>query len=1087
MAHLISISPSPDFTFYPVKKMITHKSYNVFISRSGQASVSALVTIRRAFRQLARNWSVGAAISLLGMGSIGVPVMAGPGDISVFAGGGRGDGATAVNASLAYPSAVAFDGSGNVYIAEGSVIRKVSASTGLVSTVAGTGLSLGDNGPATKASLNGPEGVVVDSAGNLFIADTGNHRIRKVAAGTGIITTVAGTGSPGFSGDGAPAATASLNNPVALAFDGTGNLYVADQYNQRIRKIGASTAVITTVAGNGTAAFAGDGGPAQAASLWNPYGITFDSADNLYIVDQGSGRVRKVFKATGAITTALGGGSADFVEGDLANAGRLAGGYGIALDLTGNVYVVDSNSHRVLKLNTASGIVTKVLGGTFGFSGDGGPAINASIEYARGITFDAAGNIYVADTLNGRVRKVSAASDIVTTFAGTGSRFAGDGGPARSANLALPSGVALDGVGNMYIADTNNNRIRRVNLASGVISTVAGNGIFGFSGDGGLATSASLAQPTAIAVDKNGNLFITDQDNYRIRKIVLATGIITSVAGNGGFGFSADNIPALAASLWAPTGLAIDSTGDVYFAESFGHRIRKVSMATGLISTIAGTGDPGYAGDNGPAANAKLNSPANVSFDTSGNIFIADAGNGVVRRISAQSGNITTFAGTGVFGALGDGGPATAANLVQPVSIAFDIVGNVYIVDSADNRVRKVSKATGKISTVTGRGLPSSGGDGGPAIDGYLHEPKSIAIDTVGNIYIADSRNDAIREVARFPQPTNDVSGDKKSDLFYRDASGAIGGTLMDGLVRSSTTTILAAGSGWSITHVADLDGDGYAELITRHTDGRVNLLIMNGTTVTSTTNLITAGSGWTVTHAADLNGDGKADLILKSNDGRIAVLIMNGTSVVKYMELTTPGSLYTPTHVGDFNGDGKADIMLKHTDGSAVILLMDGTVTAASILLSAGGPWSVSHVADLNGDGKADVVIKNANGSAAILLMNGITVTNAAFLLNAGGPYTVTHTGDFDGDGKADLLIRSTDGSVALLQMNGTTVAAATFLLLPGSTTTVAQVADYNGDGKSDILLRNADGSATAILMNGGTVTAAGNVWGAGTLQVVP
>jgi alpha-tubulin suppressor-like RCC1 family protein len=343
-------------------------------------------------------------------------------------------------------------------------------------------------------------------------------------------------------------------------------------------------------------------------------------------------------------------------------------------------------------------------------------------------------------------------------------------------------------------------------------------------------------------------------------------------------------------------------------------------------------------------------------------------------------------------------------------------------------------------------------------------------------------------DVVYFPRVPNDVSADGKSDIVYRDGAGAVSAILMNGVLSGPPANILPAGSGWTVTHTADFNGDGKADILIKNSDGRIAVLLMNGTSVASFNPLVGAATGYTPVVTGDFNADGKADIVLKNADGSIAVLLMNGAVVASAAYVVTAGSPYDVTHAGDFNGDGKSDLVLKHTDGSAVILLMNGTaVTAANILLGAGSPWSVSQIADLSGDGKADIIIKNTDGSVAMLLMNGTTVASAAFLLTAGSPYIVTHTGDFNGDGKADLLIRNTNGSVVLLQMNGTAVTAATFLLLAGSTATVAQVADYNGDGRSDILLRNADGSATVVLMNGGVVAAAANVWGAGTLQVVP
>ena len=331
----------------------------------------------------------------------------------------------------------------------------------------------GDGGPATDAQLNGPFGVALDNEGNLYIVDRDDQRIRKVDS-SGTITAVAGTGTRGFSGDGGPATNAQLSGPRDVALDGAGNLYIADRDNHRIRKVDTA-GTITTVAGTGTRGFSGDGGPATSARLSRPSGVALDAAGNLYIVDRDNHRIRKVY---------------------------------------------------------ASGIITTVAGtGDEGFSGDGGPATSARLNRPWAIALDGAGNLYITDLRNIRIRKVDT-SGTITTVAGTGEEgFSGDGGPATSAQLFGPRGVALDGAGNLYIADTGNIRIRKVDTA-GTITTVAGTGVFGFSGDGGPATSAQLNGDRGIALDGAGNLYIAEFVNRRIRKMDTS-GTITTVAGTG--------------------------------------------------------------------------------------------------------------------------------------------------------------------------------------------------------------------------------------------------------------------------------------------------------------------------------------------------------------------------------------------------------------------------------------------------------------------------------------------------------------------------------------------------------------------------
>ena len=422
----------------------------------------------------------------------------------------------------------------------------------------------------------------MDGAGNVYIADEGNDRIRKVDS-AGVITTVAGTGVRGSSGDGGPAVDARLWSPSSVAVDGAGNLFFADSGNDRIRKVGAA-GTITTVAGTGEF---GDGGPAVNARLYRPSDVAVDGAGNVFIADSFNDRIRKV-DATGTISTVAG---------------------------TGRI----------------------------GFGGDGGPAVNARLYRPSGVAVDGVGNVFIADSFNDRIRKVDA-SGTISTVAGTGrSGFGRGGGPAVQARLSRPSGVAVDGAGNLFIADSGNNRIRKVD-ATGTISTVAGTGRTGFGGDGGPAVNARLSRPSGVAVDGAGNLFIADSGNDRIRKVDSA-GVITTVAGTVEFGFSGDGGPAVQAQLHGPSGVAVDGAGNVYIADRDNKRIRKVD-ATGTIATIAGTVEFGFSGDGGPASQAQLRNPEGVAVDGADNLFIADSGNHVVRKLTPVGGSDTPPAGT---------------------------------------------------------------------------------------------------------------------------------------------------------------------------------------------------------------------------------------------------------------------------------------------------------------------------------------------------------------------------------------------------------------------------------------------------------
>ena len=662
------------------------------------------------------------------------------------------DNGPATEARLDSPSGVATDGAGNLYIADfwNHRIRKVD-SLGDITTVAGSeeyGYG-GDGGRAIAAQLYRPSDVAVDGAGNLYIADAGNDRIRKVDS-SGVITTIAGTGAAGFGGDGGQATAAQLDNPYGVVLDGAGNLYIADRGNHRIRKVD-TTGVITTIAGTGAAGFGGDGGQATAAQLDSPSGVVLDSSGNLYIADRGNHRIRKV-DTTGVITTIAGTGAEGFSgDGGQATAAQLDNPSGVVLDSSGNLYIADRDNHRIRKVDT-TGVITTIAGtGVEGFGGDGGPATAAQLDSPSTVALDSAGNLYIADRGNDRVRKVDS-SGVITTVAGSAkSLFGGDGGQATAAQLDTPYGVVLDGVGNLYIADGLNHRIRKVD-SSGVITTVAGSEEYGHSGDGGQATNAGLAFPRGVAVDGVGNLYIADYVNHRIRK-VDSSGVITTIAGSGGISFGGDGGPAVNAQLYSPTDVALDSAGNLFIADRYNHRIRKVD-AGGTITTVAGMGATGlgaggFSGDGGPAVNAMLEDPHGVAVDGAGNLYIADRDNHRIRKVDT-SGLITTVAGTGERGFGGDGGPAAAARLAFPHGVAVDAAGNLYIADTSNHRIRKVD-SSGVIRTIAGTGERGFRGNGVLATNAWLDLPFGVAVDGSGNIYIADTGTDRIRLLTPLP------------------------------------------------------------------------------------------------------------------------------------------------------------------------------------------------------------------------------------------------------------------------------------------------------------------------------------------------
>ena len=891
------------------------------------------------------------------------------GTITTVAGNGAvgsffGDGGPATSAAFVDPWGVAVDASGNLFISDywNDRIRKVSAN-GIITTVAGTGVKLstfnpdtgfggfsGDGGPASSASLSLPAGIALDALGNLFIADSMSQRIRKISA-SGTITTVAGSAAsfgivspPGFSGDGGPATSAQLNEPEGVAVDAAGNLFIADTGNHRIRKVSAG-GIITTVAGY-SQGFSGDGGPALAAQLSGPASVAVDASGNLFIADLGNLRIRKVSTA-GIITTVAGNGTwGSSGDGRPATSAELSLGFacGIAADSFGNLFLSDYGNSLIRKVS-AAGIITTVAGnGLPGFSGDGGPAASASLQTPEGITLDAAGNLFVADSV--RIRKVvpvsavggsslnvspanlsfslvagtSASQQInlagvagvawtasassswisLTPIAGTGpatvavavNTTALQPGPYTATitisnpqvfprqeaitvsltvtpatlsvtpaalNLQIPlepgaqsqleiAGTAAGAAWQAKATTSTGGAWLTVSPAAGqipawltllvnaasltagtyqgsiaiqaagttpssstigvtltvtaapqsgqnqVIVTVAGSGNQGplvcgpLDGPCGPATKLNIGHPYALGFDAAGNLYIGQDSELSPFPSALyklaPNGVITTVAGgpssfftvsgiqvlpNGSLyladfvgervlllnpgttpggvtiqriaggvsasglflpNFGGDGGPALNARFDYPWGVAFDSAGNLYISDSRNNRIRRVD-SNGIINTIAGTGDYGPSGDNGPASLAKLNEPSGITIAPSGDLYIVDSGTRV-RKVSpaGPSGVITTVAG----------------DLKGASSVVVGQNGNVYIAEA--NRILKVS-ASGGITTVVGNGTAGYSGDGGPPAAALVNLPGALALDAIGNLYIADSGNNRVRMIVR--------------------------------------------------------------------------------------------------------------------------------------------------------------------------------------------------------------------------------------------------------------------------------------------------------------------------------------------------
>jgi uncharacterized protein (TIGR03437 family) len=590
------------------------------------------------------------------------------------------------------------------------------AGTYTISTVAGSNW-VGENVPATSAILIQAEGVVTDTSGNIYISDVATNRVRCIT--NGIIRTIAGNGVAGFAGDGGQASTSQLNAPYGMAFDFAGNLYIADLGNARIRRI-TPGGIITTVAGGGslTAGGANEGSMATMVSFVSPRNVAVDGNGILYISDYGANRVYRM-GTDGTLTTLAGTGSQGYSQDGIANQMELNHPTALAVDRAGTVYIADSGNKLIRKVS--AGILTTLV---------------RSGPLATGLAYDGIGTLYVADHSVPEILEISlsnlsqtvlniSATDVVygndntlyvadmtfgrhviqltgvsTVIAGGGNLAEGDGGPATQALLAHPSGIAMDGIGNLYIADQANNRIRRVGL-NGTITTLAGTGVAGNTGDGGSAALATLNGPTSVSFDSFGNLYIADTGNARIR-MVTSGGLIQ---------------PVPTGALTAPAYMIFDSSQNMYIADTTA--IYKVTPA-GVTSTFVGG----------------LQSPRGMVFDASGNFYFTNTGAGQVWMYT-PSGSHSSIA-TGIWG--------------TPQGIAIDSAGNVLVADSGLNQILKIS-STGELTIVPIAGTGTAGftGDGASSVLAELSGPNDVLISSSsssnGAIYLVDSGNNRVRQL----------------------------------------------------------------------------------------------------------------------------------------------------------------------------------------------------------------------------------------------------------------------------------------------------------------------------------------------------
>ena len=669
--------------------------------------------------------------------------------VTTLAGSGVAGSANGTGASATFngPVGLAVDSAGNYYVADyGShKIRKITP-TGVVTTLAGSGTAGSADGTGSAATFNHPIGVAVDSQGNVYIAEYSSHKIRKVTTG-GVVTTLAGTGAAG-SADGS-AAAATFYNPVGVAVDVYGNVYVGDYNSNKIRKI-TTGGVVSTLAGSGVAGSVD--GTGSSATFDHPQSVAVTMSGDVIVSEIGN-KIRKV-TASGVVSTIAGSGTASAVDG-IGVSATFNVPYGVAVDAAGNIYVADSVSNRIRKV-TPSGLVSTLAGSIAGNAD--GVGSSATFDNPEGICVDSGGNVCVADYANNKIRKItlgtaiagatSATYTIPSATAGDAGDYdcvvTGNGGSVASVPTSLlvftstPVTTSVISGGSVTLSagavGTGSLSYQwRKRGATGTVTTFAGSGATG-SADG-TGTAATFNGIQGCAVDVNGNTYAADYSNHKIRKITAA-GVVTTFAGSGATG-SADG-QGTSASFSFPAGVAVDGFGNVYVADPFGNRIRKITPS-GLVSTLAGNGTA--SGVDGTGTGATFNSPWGLTFDAYGVLYVAEAGGHRVRKVS-PSGVVTTLAGSGVAGSADGTGAAATFNGLQ--KIAVDKNGVVYVADYYNNKVRKIT-AAGVVTTIAGSGV--LGGLDGIGTSATFGGICGLSLDVNGSLYVSDHDTHKIRKV----------------------------------------------------------------------------------------------------------------------------------------------------------------------------------------------------------------------------------------------------------------------------------------------------------------------------------------------------
>jgi sugar lactone lactonase YvrE len=663
------------------------------------------------------------------------------------------------------------------------------------------------------------------------------------------------------------------------------------------------------------------------------------------------------------------------------------------------------------------------------------------------------------------------------TFAGSPLISGHVNATGSAASFDGPNGLVLDASGNLYVSDYSNNQIRKVTPA-GVVTTFAGSATGTHGSANGTGTAASFYSPGGLAIDGAGNIYVADSYNNAIRKITPG-GVVTTFAGLAGTSGSTD-ATGTAARFNSPLGVAVDGSGNVLVADTTNDTIRSITPA-GVVSTIAGSaGSSGSTDSTGTAA--RFNTPFGVAVDASGNIFVADSGNHLIRKI-APGGVVTTLAGTaGVSGSIDATG--TAAKFNTPYSLAVDASGNVYVADYHNDTIRLVTPA-GVVTTLAGV-AQTPGSANGVGTGALFFNPAAVALGNSNNIlYVADYSNDTIRKGRLFP--IVDFNGDGQADILWENTvTGAREVWLMTGATLAGYAGLPTQPTAWHMAAADDFNGDGQTDILWENTTtGEREIWLLNGTNLVGYATLPTVPIAWHIAGTGDFNSDGQTDILWENTvTGEREIWLMNGTEIAGYALLPTEPLAWRIAGAADFNGDGQTDILWENTTtGEREIWLMNGTEIAGYALLPTEPlAWRIAGTDDFNGDGQADILWENTTtGEREVWLMNGTTIADYASLGTVPLAWRIAGSDDFNGssisgkpddfngDGHADILWENTvTGEREIWLMNGTVIAGYAFLPTEPLAWHIVGTGDFNSDGQTDIVWENTTtGEHEVWLMN--------------------